>query len=130
MIAGLTDDAIVVDAQRGGTDAALDRVGIARAINRADRGGQTLQRESVQHGAVLSLKLIAAVGKLFEAVCYRPRGRGEHGGIAQGMVTADADEQVTHVSRNPFGWPGMAAITLPPQPQGWAPNPSLVNCAP
>jgi len=86
VIAGLTDDAIVADAQRGGTDAALHRVGVARAINRADRGGQTLQRKSVQHGAVLSLKLIAAVGKLFEAVCYRPRGRGEHGGIAQGRL--------------------------------------------
>jgi hypothetical protein len=39
---GLADDAIVDHAQRGGADTALRRVGVARVVNRADRGWQTL----------------------------------------------------------------------------------------
>jgi hypothetical protein len=46
----------------------------------------------VKHAAVLPLESLANVGKLLEAICYRPGGRSEHGGVAQSILTADAEE--------------------------------------
>jgi hypothetical protein len=55
----------------------------------------------VKRAAVLPLESLANVGKLLEAICYRPGGRNEHGGVAQSVVTADAEEQVTRIGRDP-----------------------------
>jgi hypothetical protein len=75
--------------QRGGADAPLYRSGVAGVVNRADRGWQTLPQLGLQHAAVLPLEALADVGKLFEALCSRPRGRSEHGGVAQSVITAE-----------------------------------------
>src|SRR5205085_2696244 len=79
---GLADDRIVDDAQRGSADTPLHRLGVPWVVNRADRGWQTLLHQSVKHAPVLPLESLAHVGMLLEAICYRPRRRSEHGGLA------------------------------------------------
>ena len=100
----LPQDRVVEHAQARRLDAVQAGDGV---VHGADRRRLAEAEDALQHGPVVLAELVADVGQAAQHRCERPgRFVQEQAAVVQGVVAADADDEVRGVRRHPVDLPG------------------------